>query len=202
MDIGSFLLFVVMLSVMQQGPAVYSDLVCVEPEPGYVQRFYHYFSASEFEKACPTTADITLQIGNEIMCTLFCTLVSLLLRNAPAIGKCIRKGYSTVMSMIHEWRTRPSRCPHCGTVPCQAKRRSLWKPSGSRKRDKANFAERAKAMELFNYGLELSVVLTKELPRDDLYWQRKFCHQFEEKHMVLFPLCIQRQINYWYPVPR
>ncbi|XP_060067407.1 uncharacterized protein LOC132547641 [Ylistrum balloti] len=202
MNIRSFLLFVVMLSAIQQGPAVYRGLVCVEPAPGYVQRFYHYFAASEFEKICPTSADIALQIGNEILCTLLCTLVSLLLRNIPAIGRFTRKGCSTMMSMIHEWRTRPSRCPHCGTVPCQVKRRSLWKPSGSRKIDKANFTQRAKAMELFNYGLELSVVVTKEIPRDDFYWQRKFCHQFEEKHMVLFPLCIQRQINYWYPVPR
>ncbi|XP_060066050.1 uncharacterized protein LOC132546350 [Ylistrum balloti] len=202
MNIRSFLLFVVMLSAIQQGPAVYRGLVCVEPEPGYVQRLYHYFTASEFEKVCPTPADITLRIGNEILFTLLCTLVSLLLRNTPTIGRFARKGCSTTMSMIHEWRTRPSRCPHCGTVPCQVKRRSLWKPSGSRKSDKANFAQRAKAMALFNYGLELSVVLTKELPLDDLYWRRKFCHQFEEKHMVLFPLCIQRQINYWYPVPR
>ncbi|XP_060066392.1 uncharacterized protein LOC132546691 [Ylistrum balloti] len=202
MDIRLFLLFVVMLSVMHQGPGIYQGLVCVEPEPGYVQRFYHYLTASEFEKVCPTSVDVAMRIGNEVLCTLLCALVSLLLRNAPAVGRRVRKGYSTMMSMIHEWRTRPSRCPHCGTVPCQVKRRSLWKPSGSRKRDKANFAERAKAMKLFNYGLELSVVLTKELPRDDLYWRRKFCHQFEEKHMVLFPLCIQRQINYWYPVPR
>ncbi|XP_060083090.1 uncharacterized protein LOC132562362 [Ylistrum balloti] len=56
-------------------------------------------------------------------------------------------------------------------------------------------------MEMFSYGLELSMVLTKELSRDDFYMERKFCHQFEEKHMVLFPLCIQRQINHWYPVP-
>ncbi|XP_069136740.1 uncharacterized protein [Argopecten irradians] len=65
-------------------------------------------------------------------------------------------------------------CRHCGTIPCQVKRRSLWKPSESRKRDKANFEERSKAMRLFHYGLELSVVLTKELPRDDHYCQRKF----------------------------
>ncbi|XP_060068721.1 uncharacterized protein LOC132548843 [Ylistrum balloti] len=202
MDFKLLLLFVVMLSTIHQGPAAYRDLTCVEPEPGYVKRFYHYVTANEIKKECPTPADLILRIGHEMFYTLVCVLLTLLLGNAPSLGNRIREAVSAIFLKFKEWRTRPSRCPHCGTVPCQIKRKSLWKPSGSRKKDKANFAERAKAMKLFNYGLELSVVLTKELPRDSLYWERKFCHQFEEKHMVLFPLCIQRQINYWYPLPR
>ncbi|XP_060065492.1 uncharacterized protein LOC132545839 [Ylistrum balloti] len=202
MDIKLLLLFVVMLTTIHQGPAAYRDIMCVEPEPGYLNRFYHYVTANEIKKVCPTPADLILRIGHEMFYTLMCVFLTLFMGYAPSLGNGVKQTLLATFAKFKEWRTRPSRCPHCETAPCQAKRRSLWKPSGSRKRDKANFAERAKAMELFNYGLELSVVLTKELPRDDLYWERKFCHQFEEKHMVLFPLCIQRQINYWYPVPR
>ncbi|XP_060068772.1 uncharacterized protein LOC132548890 [Ylistrum balloti] len=202
MDIKLLLLFMVMLSTVHQGPAAYRDLMCVEPDPGYMKRFYHYVTANGIKKECSAPVDIFLRIGHEVFYTLMCVFLTLFLGYVPSLGNKAKQALSAILSKFKEWRTRPSRCPHCGTVPCQIKRRSLWKPSGSRKKDKGNFAERAKAMELFNYGLELSVVLTKELPRDDLYWRRKFCHQFEEKHMVLFPLCIQRQINYWYPVPR
>ncbi|XP_021357915.1 uncharacterized protein LOC110453329 isoform X1 [Mizuhopecten yessoensis] len=184
-----FLIYVVvMLSAMQQGPAVYRNLTCVEPEPGYNQA----------EKVCPTPVTLTWRLGNEVFCTLLCVLLALLFGFAPSIVKSAKEKWS----MFQEWRARPSICRHCGTAPCQVKRRCLWKPSKSRKRDKANFAERSKAMMLFNYGLAFSFELTMELPLDDLYWERRFCDQFEEKHMVLFPLCIQRQINYWYPVPR
>ncbi|XP_021341809.1 uncharacterized protein LOC110442493 [Mizuhopecten yessoensis] len=202
MDIKLFLIYVVMMSAVHRGPAVYRDLTCVELEPGYTKRFFQYFTATEIEKVCPTSADLTWRIGNEVFCTLLCVLLTLLLGYAPSIRKSAKERWSAMVLMVRAWWNRPSRCRHCGTVPCQVKRRSFWKPSGSRKRDKANFAKRSEAMMLFNYGLELSVVLTKELPQDNLYWERKFCQRFEEAHMVLFPLCIQRQINYWYPVPR
>ncbi|OWF37295.1 hypothetical protein KP79_PYT12682 [Mizuhopecten yessoensis] len=179
----------------ERGPA------SVEPEPGYAPRLFHYFTASGIEKVCPAPADLIRRIGNEVFCILLSKLLALLLGYVPSIGNIAREKWSAMVSMFQGWRARPSRCRHCGTTPCQVKMKCLWMPSGPRKRSKANFTERSKAMMLFSYGLELSVQLTKELPQDDLYWQRKFCDQFEEKHMVLFPLCIQRQVNLWYPVP-
>ncbi|OWF45226.1 hypothetical protein KP79_PYT20909 [Mizuhopecten yessoensis] len=174
----------------------------VEPVTGYAQRLFHYFTATAVEKVCPTPAGLAWRIGNEVFWILLCVILSVLLRYAPSVGASAKEKWSAIVTIVHEWRTRPSQCRYCGTAPCQVKRRSLWKPSGYRKRDKVNFAERSNAMMLFNYGLELSIVLTKELPQDDLYWQRKFCQRFGEEHMVLFPLCIQRHINYWYPIPR
>ncbi|XP_021357367.1 uncharacterized protein LOC110452931 [Mizuhopecten yessoensis] len=202
MNVKLFLIFVVMMCAMHQGPAVYRDLTCVEPEPGYAKRLFYYFNAGEIVKVCPTVADLTSRIGNEVFCYLLCVLLTLLLGYAPSIGKVVKEKWSAAVSMFQEWRARPSICRHCGTAPCQVKRRSLWKPTGSCKRDKANFAKRSNAMMLFYYGLELSIVLTKELPWNDLHWERKFVQHFEEEHMVLFPVCIQRQIDYWYPVPR
>ncbi|OWF38794.1 hypothetical protein KP79_PYT16678 [Mizuhopecten yessoensis] len=143
-----------------------------------------------------------MRIGNEGFYNLLCVLLTLLLGFAPSIGQIVKEKCSAAVSMFQEWRARPSLCRHCGTAPCQVKRRSLWKPSGTRKKDKANFAKRSNAMMLFYCGLDLSVVLNKELPLDDLYWKRKLVQHFEEEHMVFFPLCIQRHINYWYPVPR
>ncbi|XP_033741555.1 uncharacterized protein LOC117328195 [Pecten maximus] len=202
MNIRLFLIFVVMLSAMHQGPAAYRDFTCVEPEPGYAKRLFYYFTSRDVERICPAGADLIWRIGKEVFITLLLVLITLLLGYAPSIRNGAKEKWTTMFSMFQAWRTRPSRCRHCGTAPCQVKRRSLWKPSGSRRKDEANFAKRSNAMMLFNYGLELSVVLTKELPQDDTYWERKFCHNFEEKHMVLFPLCIRRQIDYWYPVPR
>ncbi|XP_033739566.1 uncharacterized protein LOC117326879 [Pecten maximus] len=202
MDIKLFLIFVVILSAMHQGPAAYRDLTCVEPEPGYAKRLFYYLAAREVERACPARADLIWRIGSEVFCNLLCVLITLLLGYAPSIRNSARERWSSMVSMIKEWRARPSKCRHCGTVPCQAKRRLLWMPSRSRKRNKANLHERSKAMLLFSYGLELSVQLTKELPQDGLYWKRKFCNPFEEKDMALFPLCIQRQINVWFPLPR
>ncbi|XP_021356683.1 uncharacterized protein LOC110452455 [Mizuhopecten yessoensis] len=202
MNIKLFLIFVVMMCAMHQGPAVYRDLTCVEPEPGYAKRLFYYFNAGEIEKVCPTVADLTSRIGNEVFCNLLCVLLTLLLGYALLIGKVVKEKWSAAVSMFQEWRARASICRHCGTAPCQVKRRSLWKPSGTRKKDKANLAKRSNAMMLFYYGLELSVVLTKELPWNDLYSERKLVQHFEEEHIVLFPVCIQRQINYWYPVPR
>ncbi|XP_021351003.1 uncharacterized protein LOC110448856 [Mizuhopecten yessoensis] len=202
MNIKLFLICVVMMYTMHQGPAVYRDFACVEPEPGYAKRLFYYFTASEIEKVCPTVTDLTWRIGNEVFNNLMCVLLTLLLGYAPSIGQIVKEKWSAAVSMFQEWRARPSLCRHCGTAPCQVERRSLWKPSGTRKKDKANFAKRSNAMMLFYYGLELSVVLTIELPWNDLYWKRKFVQHFEEEHMILFPVCIQRQINYWYPVPR
>ncbi|OWF41089.1 hypothetical protein KP79_PYT21024 [Mizuhopecten yessoensis] len=202
MDIKLFLIFVVMLCAMHQGPAVYRDLTCVEPETGYAKRLFYYFTASEIEKICPTVTKLTWRFGNEVFYNLLCVLLTLLLGYAPSVGKIVKEKMSAAVSMFQEWRARPSLCRHCGTAPCQVKRRSLLKPSVTRKKDKANFAKRSNVMMLFYYGLELSVVLTKEMPWNDLYLERKFVQHFEEEHMVLFPLCIQRQINYWYPVPR
>ncbi|XP_021367023.1 uncharacterized protein LOC110459209 [Mizuhopecten yessoensis] len=201
MNIRLFLIFVVMLCAVHQGPAAYRDLTCVEPEPRYAQKLFHYFTVSGIEKVCVTPAYPTRRIGNEVFCILLSKLLALLLGYVPSIGHIAREKWSAMVSMFQGWRASPSLCRHCGTVPCQVKRKCLWMPSGPRKKDKANSAERSKAMMLFSYGLELSVQLTKELPQDDLYWQRRFCDRFEEKHMVLFPLCIQRQINLWYPVP-
>ncbi|XP_069136867.1 uncharacterized protein [Argopecten irradians] len=197
MDIRLSIILVVMLSVIHQGPSTYTDLMCVERESGYSERLFHYFAGTEI-KGCPRKADLLWRMVNEVLCNILCLLVTLLMGHASLI----KKKWNVMTTKLQKWRTRPTLCRHCGTIPCQVKRRSLWKPSGSRKRDKANFKERSKAMRLFNYGLELSVVLTKELPRDDHYWQRKFCDKFEEEHMVLFPLCIQRQINTWFPIPR
>ncbi|OWF56589.1 uncharacterized protein LOC110445794 [Mizuhopecten yessoensis] len=202
MDIRLFLIFVVMTCALSQGPAVYRDLTCVEPEPGYAKRLFYYFTASEIEKICPTVTDLTWRIGNEVFYNLLCVLLTLLLGYAPLVGKVVKEKWSAAVLMFREWRARLSLCRHCGTAPCQIKRRSLWKPSGTREKDKANFAKRSNAMMLFYYGLELSVVLTKELPWNDLYLERKFVQHFEEEHMALFPVCIQGQINYWYPVPR
>ncbi|XP_021368694.1 uncharacterized protein LOC110460216 [Mizuhopecten yessoensis] len=202
MNIRLLLIYLVLLSAVQQGPAAYRDLMSVGSEQGYAQKMFHYFSTTAIENVCPTPADLAWRIGNEVFCTLLCLLLSLLLRHAPSIAKSAKGKWSALVTTVHEWRNRPSRCRHCGTAPCPVKRRSLWKPSESRKRDKVNFAARSKAMMMFNYGLELSVVLTKGLPQDDLYLERKFCQRFEEEHMALFPLCIQRQINYWFPLPR
>ncbi|XP_021364960.1 uncharacterized protein LOC110457843 [Mizuhopecten yessoensis] len=201
MNIRLFLIFLVMMYAMQQGPAVYRDLTCVEPEPGYAKRLFYYFTASEIEKVCPTVTDLTWRIGNEVFYSLLCVLLILLLGYAPSIGNIVKEKWSAAVSMFQEWRAHPPLCRHCGTAPCQVKRRSLWKPSGTRKKDEANFAKRSNAMMLFYYGLDLTVVPTKELPWNDLYWKRKLVQHFEEEHMVLFPLCIQRHINYWYPVP-
>ncbi|XP_033741987.1 uncharacterized protein LOC117328652 [Pecten maximus] len=131
-----------------------------------------------------------------------CAPMTMLFANASSIGNSAKRKWKSMVSMFQEWRARPSTCRSCGTVPCQVERKTPWKPSTSLQKDKKNFSERSKAMLLFNYGLELSVVLTKELPQDDLYWKRKMCGHFEEEHMVIFPRCIQRQINNWYPVPR
>ncbi|XP_021352849.1 uncharacterized protein LOC110449981 [Mizuhopecten yessoensis] len=202
MNISLFLIFVVMMCAMHQGPAVYRDLTCVEPEPGHAKRLFYYFTASEIEKVCPTVTDLTWRIGNVVFYNLLCVLLTLLLGYASSIREIVKEKWSAAVSMFREWITHPSLCRHCGAAPCQVKRRSLWNPSGTRKKDKANFAKRSNAMMLFYYGLDLSVVLIKELPWNDLYWKRKFVQHFEEEHMVLFPLCIQRHINYWYPVPR
>ncbi|XP_021379095.1 uncharacterized protein LOC110466713 isoform X2 [Mizuhopecten yessoensis] len=176
--------------------------ISVEPELGYAKRLFHYLNAGEIEQVCPTVANLTWRIGMEVFYNLLCVLLTLLLRYAPSVGKIVKEKWSAAVSMFREWRSRPSLCRHCGTAPCQVKRRSLWKPSGTRKEDKANFAKRSNAMMLFYYGLELSEVLTKELPWKELYLERKFVQHFEEEHVVLFPVCIQRQINYWYPVTR
>ncbi|XP_021339039.1 uncharacterized protein LOC110440346 [Mizuhopecten yessoensis] len=202
MNIRLFLIFVVMMCAMHQGPAVYRELTCVEPEPGYAKRLFYYFTASEIGKVCPTVTDLTWRIGIEVFYNLMSVLLILLLGYAPSIGKIAKEKWSAAVSMFQEWRARPSLCRHCGSAPCQVKRRYLWKSSGTRKKDRANFAKRSNAMMLFYYGLESSVVLTKELPWNDLYLEKKFVQHFEEEHMVLFPLCIQRQINYWSPVPR
>ncbi|OWF42703.1 hypothetical protein KP79_PYT15782 [Mizuhopecten yessoensis] len=173
--------------------------ISVEPEPGYAKRLFYYFTTSEIEKVCPTVTELTWRIGNEVFYNLLCVLLTLLLSYATLVGKIVKEKWSAAVSMFQEWRARPSLCRHCGTAPCQVKRRSVWKLAGTRKKDKANFAN---AMMLFYYGLDLSVVLTKELPWNELHRKRKFIQHFEEEPMVLFPLCIQRHINYWYPVPR
>ncbi|XP_033759898.1 uncharacterized protein LOC117342042 [Pecten maximus] len=149
MDIKLFLILVVMLSALQQGPAAYRDFTCVEPEPGYAKRIFYYFTAREIERMCPARADLMWRIGSEVFCNLLGVLITILLGYAPTIRNNTRERWTAMISMFQEWRTRPSLCPHCGTAPCQVKRRSLWKPSGSRKRDNANFKERSNAMMLF-----------------------------------------------------
>ncbi|XP_021347679.1 uncharacterized protein LOC110446724, partial [Mizuhopecten yessoensis] len=104
MNIKIFLIFVVMMCAMHQGPAVYRDLTCVEPEPGYAKRLFYYFNAGEIEKVCPKAADLTLRIGNEIVCNLLCVLLTLLLGYAPSIGKVVKEKWSAAVSMFQEWR--------------------------------------------------------------------------------------------------
>ncbi|OWF55966.1 hypothetical protein KP79_PYT23037 [Mizuhopecten yessoensis] len=174
----------------------------MEPEPGYAKRLFYYFTASEIEKVCPTVTDLTWRIRTAVFYCLLWMLLTLMLGYAPSIGKTVKEKLSAAVSMFQEWRACPSLCRHCGTAPCQVKRRSLWKPSGTRKKDKANFTKRSNAMMLFYYGLDLSAVLTKKLRWNDLYLERKLVQHFEEEHLRLFPLCIQRHINYWHPVPR
>ncbi|XP_069109216.1 uncharacterized protein [Argopecten irradians] len=198
----SFLLFVATMGAMQQGPALYWDLMCVEPDPGFAVNMFNYLTSSEPASVCPASADILSRVGTEMFWYLVCVLMSLLLVSVCSIGKSVKRKWSGMVSRVQEWRARPSPCRHCGTAPCLVERRALWKPSGPGKKSEANFAERSKAMLLFNCGLELSTDLTKELPQDDLYWERKSCDSFEEEQMVLFPKCIRRQIDYWYPVPR
>ncbi|OWF48915.1 hypothetical protein KP79_PYT12475 [Mizuhopecten yessoensis] len=90
-----------------------------------------------------------LRIGYKVIFNLLCVLPTLLLGHAPSVGKVIKEKWSAAVSMFQEWRARLPLCRHCGTAPCQVKRRSLWKPSGTRKKDKANFAKRSNAMMLF-----------------------------------------------------
>ncbi|XP_033753368.1 uncharacterized protein LOC117336822 [Pecten maximus] len=204
MDIKIFLIFVVILNAMQQGPAAYRDLKCVEPEPGHTKRLLYYFTSREIEQVCPTQVELMWRIGNDVFRTFLCGVITLMLVYtyvcAPSIGNRAKKRWTTNVCMFQAWITRRSLCRFCGTSPCQAKRTS-WKRFRLRIKNVTDFEERSNAMRLFSLGLELSVDLTKELPRDELYWARKYCDQFEEDHMVLFPLCIQRQINDWYPLP-
>ncbi|XP_021349638.1 uncharacterized protein LOC110447961 [Mizuhopecten yessoensis] len=202
MGLKSFLMFLVMLSAMRLGPTAYKDLTCVEPVHGYAQRVVHFFTASEIEKVCPTHLDVACQIGNDALCTLFSKLLTLLVVHMSWIGNTLTKKWSSMVSKAQEWKNRRPLCGYCGTAPCQVLRRSKWHPSGPRERDEANFSERSNAMMLFNCGLEVSTILTKELPQDELYWTRRSCQKFEEEQLSLFPLCIQRQIDLWYPVPR
>ncbi|XP_069133262.1 uncharacterized protein [Argopecten irradians] len=204
MDIKLFLIFLVIISVVQQGPAASKGIMCVEPELGYTKIISNYFTATDFRKACPTQGDLLWTIGNEAFCTILCGIVSLVISYshayAPLVGKRSKERWRTVCSMFREWRARRSLCRYCGTDPCQAKRAS-WKRFEPRVWNLVDFEKRSHAMRMFSQGFQLSVELTKELPCDELYWARKFCDYFEEEHLALFPLCVQRQINAWYPVP-
>ncbi|XP_069109634.1 uncharacterized protein [Argopecten irradians] len=204
MDIKLFLIFLVIICVVQQGPVAYRGITCVEPEPGYTKIILNYLTARDFPKACPTHGYLLLTIGNEVFYTMLRGIVSLMIVYAyvyaPLIGKRTKQRWRTVRSMFREWRARRSLCRFCGTDPCQAKRAS-WKRFEPRVWNVVDFEKRAHAMKMFSQGLELSVDLTKELPRDELYWARKYRDYFEEEHLALFPLCVQRQINAWYPLP-
>ncbi|XP_033743816.1 uncharacterized protein LOC117329786 isoform X2 [Pecten maximus] len=196
------LMSLALMSAIHQLPSVYQYFTCVESEPGYLSATLNYLAGTEAENICPAPADVLWGIGTEVVCNLMCAPMTMLFANASSIGNSAKRKWKSMVSMFKDWRARPSTCRSCGTSPCQVERKRLWQPSESRHRSKTNFSERSKAMLLFNYGLELSADLTKELPKDDLYWQRKMCAHFKEEHMVLFPKCIQRQINNWFPVPR
>ncbi|XP_033739590.1 uncharacterized protein LOC117326898 [Pecten maximus] len=100
MDIKLFLIFVVILSAMHQGPASYRDLTCVEPEPGYTQRMLSFLTAREFERICPARAVLIWRIGSEVFCNLLCVLITLLLGYAPSIRNSARERWSFMVSMI------------------------------------------------------------------------------------------------------
>ncbi|XP_060067954.1 uncharacterized protein LOC132548148 [Ylistrum balloti] len=198
----SFLIFIILLCAIREGPTTYKDLGCVEPEHGYVHRLIQYFTATKIEKLCPTHMDLVCRIGYEVFSIIICMLITLLLVSVPSIGIALKNRLSRMVSMAQEWKNRVFRCRYCGTNPCQVKRRSTWLKLRPPSNNNDNYSERSNAMMLYNCGLEVSTLLTKELPQDDTYWERRFCQTFEEKHMRLFPLCIQRQIDNSYPVPR
>ncbi|XP_069129015.1 uncharacterized protein [Argopecten irradians] len=168
------LTWLAMVGTMHQAPAIYRDLICEEPELGFAIKMLYRLTGSEVERVCPAPCDIIWRIGEEAFWNV----------------------------LYRDWRARPVRCQDCGTTPCQVERKTLWKPVGSRKREMANLSHRSKAMRLFSDGLELSVMLTKELPEDELYWQRKCYDQFGEDQVKLFPRCIRKKLDYWYPIPR
>ncbi|XP_033732221.1 uncharacterized protein LOC117321779 [Pecten maximus] len=193
----SFLIYMGMLSAIQHGPAVYKDIKCVEPEPGYVLQLIRYFTATEIQKECPAPEDIAWRFGYEVICIVVCVLLTQMIAYAPSIGNTARRS----LSKARNWIKRPWRCRYCGSAPCQVLRKSTSDQLVPRREDSGDHSERSNAMMLFNCGLEVSTLLSKELPQDDLYWERRFCRTFEEKHLCLFPLCIQRHINSLYPAP-
>ncbi|XP_069107161.1 uncharacterized protein, partial [Argopecten irradians] len=158
------------------------------------------------EKTCPTHGALLLRIGNEVFCTVLCAITSLILvytyMYALLVGNHARKFWKAIGVIFREWRARRSLCRFCGTDPCQARRTSWRRHEARMLNHMVDFEKRSHAMWMFSLGLELSATLTKELPRDEKYWARKYCADFQEEHMALFPLCVQRQINAWYPLPR
>ncbi|XP_069107130.1 uncharacterized protein [Argopecten irradians] len=206
MDIKILLIFMVILCAAQQGPVAYRGFTCVEPEVGYMERMINYFVARKVEKTCPTHGALLLRIGNEVFCTVLCAITSLILvytyMYALLVGNHARKFWKAIGVMFREWRARRSLCRFCGTDPCQARRTSWRRHEARMLNHMVDFEKRSHAMWMFSLGLELSATLTKELPRDEKYWARKYCADFQEEHMALFPLCVQRQINAWYPLPR
>ncbi|XP_069129014.1 uncharacterized protein [Argopecten irradians] len=192
------LTWLAMVGTMHQAPAIYRDLICEEPELGFAIKMLYRLTGSEVERVCPAPCDIIWRIGEEAFWNVLCVLMTMLLTYATSIGESAKKK----IKEYRDWRARPVRCQDCGTTPCQVERKTLWKPVGSRKREMANLSHRSKAMRLFSDGLELSVMLTKELPEDELYWQRKCYDQFGEDQVKLFPRCIRKKLDYWYPIPR
>ncbi|XP_033760739.1 uncharacterized protein LOC117342650 [Pecten maximus] len=198
----SFVVLVAMLYIMYYAPAMYWELTCVEPEPGYAQRLLHFFIGTEIKKLCPKPIFFTWNIGkdiyNAVVSAITNVMIGWILR---CFGKFVHKRLFLVVSRILKWKLHTPHCSYCGTSPCQVDRRRFWKPSEPRPRVRANLVERSNVMKRFSRELELCVEMTNELPQDYTYWVRKFCQRFGEEQLILFPLCIQRQINYWYPLP-
>ncbi|XP_060062628.1 uncharacterized protein LOC132543175 [Ylistrum balloti] len=104
MDFKLFLIFVVILSAVYQGPAVYRNLTCVEYELGYVERMLYYLTTREMVTICPTRADLIWRIGNEVFCTFLSVLLTLILSYTPLVENITKERSSAVVTMFQKWR--------------------------------------------------------------------------------------------------
>ncbi|OWF38594.1 hypothetical protein KP79_PYT08971 [Mizuhopecten yessoensis] len=168
-----------------------------EPAQGYVQQLYSYLSSSEVPKVCPSSQDIVHWICVEYTTTVLYIVAMLIL---PSVDKKLWKRWPRAMSrllklavLIERISTFSAliRCRHCGTYPCQAEREYSWKPPGSCQRTADNYIRRAVAVIRLQKELVDSGTLPEEsIPQNVVYLES------------IFPLCIQRQLDIWYPLPR
>lgn len=181
------------------GASAYRTLTCVEPEPGFLSRLNHYITGTEVPKVCLTRPEIVKRC---VVCLLAYGFLICIILLIPYIRPTCRYIMGS-LSKARQWIIGPRRCPHCRTDPCQVMRKSTLNQLNQHNRKIGILAERSIAMMVFNCGLEVSTLLTTELAQDDQYLERRLCqNQFEEKHMELFPVCIQKHINKFYPLPR
>ncbi|XP_069133263.1 uncharacterized protein [Argopecten irradians] len=199
MDIKLFLIFLVIICVVQQGPVAYRGITWFS-SGARARKYTKNTSTNYFTR----TPDFRKTIGKEgILYHSLWNCVSgdfLLTCVRTTSWKALQRKMENRLFHVQGMESSSLLCRYCGTDPCQAKRAS-WKRFEPRVWNLVDFEKRSHAMRRFSQGLQLSVELTKELPCDELYWARKFCDYFEEEHLALFPLCVQRQINAWYPVP-